>query len=56
MKYILTIELDAASSNIIGIKEDLGMYCEKYGDMKLLTVKEKNKVVHREHHNVIKEK
>lgn len=37
---IITISVDAPSGQAIGIKEDLGMYAEKFGDTSVLDIKE----------------
>lgn len=37
---IITIEVDAPSGKAIGIKEDLAMYVEKYGDTRVVSIEE----------------
>lgn len=37
---IITITVDAPVGQAVGIKEDLAMYVEKYGDTKVVDVKE----------------
>lgn len=36
---IITVTVDSGKDNIIGIKEDLAMMCEKFGDVKRIEVK-----------------
>lgn len=37
---IITFEVDAPAERILGIKEDLAMHLEKYGDVKAIRVVE----------------
>ena len=37
---IITIHVDAPSGQAIGIKEDFATYCEKFGDVRFVDVKE----------------
>lgn len=37
---IITIHVDAPSSQAIGIKEDLAMYLEQFGDVRVVDIKE----------------
>ena len=37
---IITISVDAPSGKAVGIKEDLAMYAEKFGDTRVLDIKE----------------
>ena len=37
---IITISVDAPAGKAIGIIEDLGMYAEKFGDTRVLDIKE----------------
>lgn len=37
---IITLSVDAPSGKAIGIKEDLAVYTEKYGDTRILDIKE----------------
>ena len=37
---IITITVDAPSGQAQGIKEDLAMYVEKYGDTRVIDIKE----------------
>lgn len=36
----ITVQIDAPAGQAIGIKEDLAMYVEKYGDTKVISVVE----------------
>lgn len=36
----ITIQVNAPPGKAIGIKEDLAMYCERYGDTKVVKVEE----------------
>lgn len=36
----ITVQIDAPAGQTIGIKEDLAMYVEKYGDTKVISVVE----------------
>ena len=38
---ILTIECDAPAGQAIGIKEDLAMYLERFGDCRVVSIVEK---------------
>lgn len=38
---IITIECDAPSGQAIGIKEDLAMYLEQFGDCRIVSIVEK---------------
>lgn len=37
---IITIKVDAPSGQAIGIKEDFATYCEKFGDVRGVDVRE----------------
>lgn len=37
---IITIEVNARSGQAIGIKEDLALYLERYGDARVVSVEE----------------
>ena len=37
---IITISVDAPSGKAVGINEDLAMYAEKFGDTRVLDIKE----------------
>ena len=37
LRIIIDVDTD---ENIIGVKEDIAYYCEKYGDVKLIAVGE----------------
>lgn len=37
---IITISVDAPAGKAVGIKEDLAMYAEKFGDTRVLDIKE----------------
>lgn len=37
---IITIQVDAPLGQAIGIKEDLAMHCERFGDAKVIKVEE----------------
>ncbi len=37
---IITIQANAPPGQAIGIKEDLAMYCERYGDVRVISVQE----------------
>lgn len=37
---IITIEVDAPAGQAIGIREDLAMYLERFGDSRVVSVKE----------------
>lgn len=37
---IITVQVDSPAGQAIGVKEDLAMYCEKYGDVRVLSVME----------------
>jgi len=39
---IITVQVDAPSGKAIGIKEDLAMILERYGDVKYVDVKAKD--------------
>lgn len=36
---VISITVDTDDTNIIGIKEDLAMICERYGDVRKIDVK-----------------
>lgn len=36
----ITIQVNAPAVAAIGIKEDLAMYCERYGDVRVISVQE----------------
>ena len=38
---IITIEVNARTGQAIGIKEDLALYLERYGDARVVSVEEK---------------
>jgi len=40
MNYIITLQVNAPPGQAIGIKEDLAMYCERYGDVHVISVQE----------------
>lgn len=40
MKLIIEIEVTNKRADIHGMKEDLAMYCEVYGDMRLVKVED----------------
>jgi len=40
MSYIITLQVNAPPGQAIGIKEDLAMYCERYGDVLVISVQE----------------
>lgn len=40
---IITIHVDAPPGQAIGIKEDLAMYLEQYGDARVISVSEQQK-------------
>jgi len=40
MSYIITFQVNAPPGQAIGIKEDLAMYCERYGDVQVISVQE----------------
>ncbi len=37
---IITLHVDAPSGQAIGIKEDLAMYLEKFGDIRVVNIEE----------------
>ena len=37
---IITVEVDAPTGQAIGIKEDLAMYLEKFGDTRVVDIRE----------------
>lgn len=39
---IITVHVDAPGGKAIGIKEDLAMYLEQFGDTKIVSIKEEN--------------
>lgn len=39
---IITVYVDAPGGKAIGIKEDLAMYLEQFGDTKIVSIKEEN--------------
>lgn len=40
MMLIITIKVDAPAGQAIGIKEDLAMYLERFGDSRVVSVEE----------------
>lgn len=38
---IITVQVDAPRGKAIGVKEDLAMYLEKYGDARVVSVEER---------------
>ena len=41
---ILTLSIDAPPGQAIGIKEDLAVYLERFGDTKILSIEERRPV------------
>ena len=40
---IITVQVNARASQAIGIKEDLAMFLERYGDARVISVEEARK-------------
>jgi len=40
MSYIITLQVNALPGQAIGIKEHLAIHCERYGDVRVISVQE----------------